>query len=233
MRVWDVSPGYLNRQSLLGEHRELHGLHSILVNGKKGYSRHPETMRWAGALTGLSCRHRLLAAEMALRGYTDKTPLAWRPSSTAWPRIFVTEPLDQMALLQKKYRGLEKGRIALPRNPQELWAHHKYSVMARSPEEYRRYGRAVSRLSQRCMPALARELTAILRERPDRGRARNAVEHMWGYVKPFARNDDLARAMSTTAGMLETTQRLAREHSVAYLLSSTALSELAIWRLDV
>jgi len=23
MRVWDINPGYLNRQSLLGEHREL------------------------------------------------------------------------------------------------------------------------------------------------------------------------------------------------------------------
>ena len=47
MRIWDVSPGYLNRQSLLGEHRELHGLVSILVHGKRGYSRHPETVRWA------------------------------------------------------------------------------------------------------------------------------------------------------------------------------------------
>jgi hypothetical protein len=25
VRVWDLSPGYLNRQSLLAEHRELHG----------------------------------------------------------------------------------------------------------------------------------------------------------------------------------------------------------------
>jgi len=31
MRLWDINPGYLNRQSLLGEHRELHGIVSILV----------------------------------------------------------------------------------------------------------------------------------------------------------------------------------------------------------
>jgi pyrimidine dimer DNA glycosylase len=37
LRVWDVSPGYLNRQSLLGEHRELHGLHAILIHGKAGF----------------------------------------------------------------------------------------------------------------------------------------------------------------------------------------------------
>ena len=34
MRIWDVPAGYLNRQSLLGEHRELHGIYSILTNGK-------------------------------------------------------------------------------------------------------------------------------------------------------------------------------------------------------
>jgi len=48
MRVWDINPGYLNRQSLLGEHRELHGIISIIVNKKKGYANHPETVRWVG-----------------------------------------------------------------------------------------------------------------------------------------------------------------------------------------
>ena len=48
MRIWDVNPGYLNRQSLLGEHRELHAIVSIIKNNKKGYSRHPETLRWMG-----------------------------------------------------------------------------------------------------------------------------------------------------------------------------------------
>ena len=29
MRIWDIDPGFLNDKSLLGEHRELHGLMSI------------------------------------------------------------------------------------------------------------------------------------------------------------------------------------------------------------
>jgi hypothetical protein len=33
MRVWDVNPGYLNRPSLLGEHREIHAIVSILTHG--------------------------------------------------------------------------------------------------------------------------------------------------------------------------------------------------------
>jgi len=27
MRIWDIDPGFLNAQSLLGEHRELHGIY--------------------------------------------------------------------------------------------------------------------------------------------------------------------------------------------------------------
>ncbi len=45
MRIWDINSGYLNSQNLLGEHRELHGFVSIIVNKKKGYAKHPETLR--------------------------------------------------------------------------------------------------------------------------------------------------------------------------------------------
>ena len=72
MRIWDVHPGYLNRQSLLGEHHELHGLVNVLTQNKKGYSKHPETLRWVGYGWALKQRHALLAAEMALRDYEDK-----------------------------------------------------------------------------------------------------------------------------------------------------------------
>jgi len=46
MRIWDLHPGYLDRKRLLGEHRELHGLFNVVYLGKKGYARHPETLRW-------------------------------------------------------------------------------------------------------------------------------------------------------------------------------------------
>ena len=74
MRIWDISPGYLNRQSLLGEHRELHGIAAIIANKKKGYYRQPETVRWVGYGWALTQRHRQLAAEISLRGYTEKSP---------------------------------------------------------------------------------------------------------------------------------------------------------------
>lgn len=36
MRIWDINPGYLNRQSLLGDHRELHGIVSIQQRARDG-----------------------------------------------------------------------------------------------------------------------------------------------------------------------------------------------------
>ena len=75
VRIWDISPDKLCRKHLLGEHRELHAIWSILVNHKKGYSKHPETLRWKGKLKALYLRHYNLTQEMIKRGYQHKSPL--------------------------------------------------------------------------------------------------------------------------------------------------------------
>jgi hypothetical protein len=75
MRIWDLAPQRLCRNHLLGEHRELHAIWSILTKAKKGYSRHPEVLRWNGRLKALYLRHQRLAAEMGKRGYRHKSPL--------------------------------------------------------------------------------------------------------------------------------------------------------------
>jgi len=92
MRIWDINPGYLNRQSLLGEHRELHGIVSIITQKKKGYSKHPETLRWSGYGWALKQRHRLLATEMALRGYVDRSPVLTRSRNGQWPVVYIDAP---------------------------------------------------------------------------------------------------------------------------------------------
>lgn len=63
MRVWDIEPKYLCRKHLLAEHRELHGFWNILTKhgGVGGYSRHPETLRWAGKEKALYLRHEALS----------------------------------------------------------------------------------------------------------------------------------------------------------------------------
>ncbi|MGH8273887.1 MAG: DUF1722 domain-containing protein [Gammaproteobacteria bacterium] len=230
MRVWDISPGHLNRQSLLGEHRELHGLYNILNEGKRGYSQHPETLRWVGALSGLALRHAQLAAEMRLRGYTDRTPLPLTSRRARWPAHFVTEPAEQFTLLGAKYSDKEPGRIPLPRDAQELWAQHKYSVMARDPERYRQIGRAAAKMRKHeSVDELARELVLILRRRPTAARLVNALEHLWGHVRKFASPEDKRQAAESPTARLALIQSLALEHSEPFLLASTALGELSVW----
>lgn len=230
MRIWDVSPGYLNRQSLLGEHRELHGLLSILVHRKKGYSRHPETLRWAACVSGLARRHDELVAEMRLRGYTDRTPVDADGTAARWPDRFVTAPAAQYALLRSKYRGRDKGRIPLPRNGSELWAHHKYSVLARDPEAYRAIGRRVARMRRgTAIAGLAEELVVLLRRTPPHGRLVNALEHMWGHVAGRATAGDTRVARASAPGLLRATREAALRIREPYLLASTALAELALF----
>jgi hypothetical protein len=75
MRIWDLEPKYLCRQHLLGEHRELHAIWSILTKNKKGYSHHPETKRWQGKLKALYLRHEELVKEMNKRKYCHRSML--------------------------------------------------------------------------------------------------------------------------------------------------------------
>jgi hypothetical protein len=218
VRIWDLSPGYLDRGSLLGEHRELHGILAILEQGKRGYARHPETMRWRGHIGALRRRHDILVAEMGLRGYADRSPV--RPGRRAsWPAVFIDSPAEQLAILARKYAGRTGGRIPLPRSNQELWAAHKYSALARDQSVYREIGRAVSRLRRGApLDALALELVDLLRRPAPQGQLRNAVLHMWGHVG--------APGVRPSFALL---QRLALERREPYLIGSTALSELAVW----
>ena len=75
MRVWDLPAACLCRSHLLAEHRELHAIWSIILNGKKGYSRHPEVLRWRGKLLALHARHEEQVREMEARGYRHRSPL--------------------------------------------------------------------------------------------------------------------------------------------------------------
>ncbi len=76
MRIWDIPPEKLYRNHLLGEHRELHAIWAILMQGKKGYSNQPEATRWKGKLKSLHLRHEKLVEEMKRRGYQHNSPLA-------------------------------------------------------------------------------------------------------------------------------------------------------------
>lgn len=232
MRIWDVNPGYLNRQSLLGEHRELHAIVSIFINNKKGYSRHPETLRWIGFGWALSQRHGLLAAEMNLRGFVDRSPVAMKTQRQKWPDVFVDPPVNQLSILAGKYKSKEKGRIPLPQNVSQLWAQHKYSVMARDNAEYKRIGRWVaSQKSGTGIAELYPELVSLLRFPPASGNLQNAIQHMWGYVSLFSLLSGKILEEITPHELLTEIQHLTLKNNVVYLKESTALGELPAWKI--
>lgn len=230
MRIWDLHPGYLNRQSLLGEHRELHGLVNVVTQNKKGYSRHPETLRWVGLGWALRQRHSLLAAEMALRGYQDKSPVLTRSAKGEWPATFIDTPFEQIQILREKYRDKEPGRIPLPTNAQQLWRHHKYSVMARHPATYKTIGQQVAKMARDSdFSQLSLDLIQILRQSPSSGGIMNALQHMWGYVSDVPDTKSAHYYLQTPKRLLLEIQRRANENNQSYLLQSTALSDLFIF----
>jgi hypothetical protein len=228
MRIWDIDPGYLNRQSLLGEHRELHGIVRILTDNKKGYARHPETLRWTGRGWALRQRHRLLASEMKLRGYHDRSPVLTRSAPGRWPQRYIDTPAAQFRLLADKYVGRQGGRIALPTTAGQLWSQHKYSLLARNPSLYSTLGRKVA--ANGCeFDALATLLVEQLRQAPTMGGIRNALQHMWGYVADNHNGRRADTAAWSAARLLGEIQRRVVAGGSTYLLSSTALAELMAW----
>ena len=104
MRIWDLSPTKLCRPHLLGEHRELHAIWSILTQNKKGYSLHPETIRWRGKLKALYMRHEELVKEMHERGYNHHSPLNQKLAvGKSKQDLFVDSIQEQIKNLQQKH----------------------------------------------------------------------------------------------------------------------------------
>ncbi len=103
MRIWDIHPGKLCRNHLLGEHRELHALWVVLTQDRKGYARHPETIRWRGKLKALYARHECLAGEMMRRGYRHTSPLDRSlAAGSGRQSAYVDTPAQQRLILKRK-----------------------------------------------------------------------------------------------------------------------------------
>ena len=103
MRVWDIETKMLCNSHLLGEHREIHAIWTILTQNKKGYSHHPETLRWKGKLLALYNRHEAVASEMTKRGFNHKSNLKKELATGSDIQLdFVDQPAKQQIILQNK-----------------------------------------------------------------------------------------------------------------------------------
>ncbi|QTA79570.1 Pyrimidine dimer DNA glycosylase domain-containing protein [Desulfonema limicola] len=222
MRIWDINPGYLNRQSLLGEHRELHGIVSIITNNKKGYSAHPETLRWTGYVWALKKRHDLLASEMSLRGYKDKSPVNIISKKKLWPDIYIDKPFQQFKILESKYKNREQGRIPLPLNVEQLWNQHKYSALARGVN-------LCNKLDKYDFSGLSDLLIKCLRIPPAHEELTIVIQQMWRHVSPFPCPLKKGKISWSLSRIFKEIQKKALENKDSFLVSSTVLSDLDIF----
>jgi uncharacterized protein YbgA (DUF1722 family) len=117
----------------------------------------------------------------------------------------------------------------LPKNTQQLWSQHKYSVLARDTNLYKQIGKQVSTMpSNHDFSALSKTLTELLRMPPAMGGIRNALQHMWGYISNFSDSKHGIETWSLDK-LYNETRRGILESKEPYLMASTALGELKVW----
>jgi hypothetical protein len=235
MRVWDVHPGYLARSSLLGEHAEIHALCSVIRGGKKGYSLHPETLRWIGRLDRLKKRHDLTVKEMALRGYRHNSPFDHGVGcDRSGSLCYVDHPAEQFALLRKKYsRNALSGRIPLPVFWSDFWTHHRFSLMARGPAQEREIEALTGTGEDRLIGEERSRIESVLEllEKPlDRGALLNVADHLWRYLEEEASAVEKERCRCYLSGgrlpdLFKYFYVLARKYNQTQLLYSTVLAD--------
>lgn len=239
MRVWDLHPGFLNRSSLLGQHAEIHAIFSILHDNKKGYARHPETLRWKEHLALLKERHDTTAKEMTLRGYNHFSHLQFENelADTKNHLIdFIDSPARQFALLRAKYRQKDSsGRIPLPINSSMFWSHYKYSVMARG---YNYYKEVQKFLHNRKDYPISEDdefinlVFAYMQSRSTDKSLQNVLDHLWGYFKKVRsqKERDTFRSIKQCKSFdlqLQYIFALAQKYRIKYLLQSTIFADSA------
>ncbi|EEG77944.1 DUF1722 domain-containing protein [Dethiobacter alkaliphilus] len=237
MRVWDIHPGYLSRQSLLGQHAEIHAIINIIVNKKRGYAAHPETKRWKENLVPLVARHDLTVKEMRLRKFKHASPAAvTEVDKGKQALVYLDSPAEQFQLLQNKYaNNSQQGRIPLPQNGSQFWAHHKYSIMARGYQFYKEIqGRLITKKDLPIIKEteLIDRISTLMNYPPTPGGLRNVTDHLWGYFKKEAaeveRGIYLSLAAKGAAEQILYLFELAEKYQRLYLLHSTVFADLRL-----
>jgi len=77
-----------------------------LTKNKKGYSGHPETIRWRQKLAALYLRHKKLVEEIEKRGYRHKSALNSKLATGSRKQdIFIDSREKQRKILKSKNCG--------------------------------------------------------------------------------------------------------------------------------
>jgi len=114
MRIWDLPVAALADKQLNGEHRELHCIWAVMGTDR-GYSRHPETLRWIGHRAALRARHEEQVNEMRRRGWPSgqrhASPLPRVQGPVIAPAPIT--PLHQQRKMLAERGGLQEANMGL------------------------------------------------------------------------------------------------------------------------
>jgi len=74
-----------------------------ISQNKKGYSSHPETLRWIGKLKALYIRHENLVTEMHKRNYNHHSDLDKKyATGSSLQNSYINTPTQQTEILKEK-----------------------------------------------------------------------------------------------------------------------------------
>ena len=141
---------------------------------------------------------------------------------------------DIMLEVKDKNRSAVKCQLCLDPPNQRLleteWSRYKYAILERSPQTYQQI-RTLLKSKDRCSAIpFYRLVESALAQPEDRGRAINALEHVWGYFTKLASlteqkryqalRDDYRRADVPLSAVKAHLYRLSQRYRQDYLLGS-------------
>ncbi len=122
-------------------------------------------------------------------------------------------------------------RIPIPKNAQQLWSHHKYSIMARDVNLYKEIGKEVAdNKSQEYFEKLCLLLSRKLTEKPAKKAILNSLQHMWGYISDWSDIKKSEVVKLSLKEFFEQIQRCVELSNQEYLMQQTATVELGTWK---
>jgi len=226
-----IHPGYLGNESLLNEYRLLRAATTTEFRETEPEKELSIIRQWRDHSSAAGIRFQWLAAELDFRGVTRKLPemqMQGLRKPHRWPQS-IARPALQLDAISENRDDIKTARIAFPKNAQQAWAQHKYSIMARDNELYRELGpRVAATKTESGFADVMDDLTYALRIIPGEGGIRNAAQHMWGHVSDNKKVDPDFGDWTLTR-LLSEIKRRAVNQKEKYLLHSTALTELQTW----
>ncbi len=220
--IWTISPAYFSDDDLLREFCDL-------MKRKRNKDSEIDDF-YASNIDFLYYRLRTINSELRFR----KIALLHEDNSVKLNSFDIdssaAHPSIQFKMLAEKYGDKKEARISLPKNSQQLWSHHKYSIMARNITLYKSIGKKVSvNDGADAFDDISMLLSSELTKRPKEGMIRNALQHMWGYISDVSDIDNSIINKLSLLEMLHEIQHCVTKSNQEYLYSQTALSELEIW----